>query len=322
MPTRDQRPRSTMRPRRAVGVALVAFCGALLASCSNAQPSGGAAADGLIALIAGKDATSLVGWDGAAGAPLPIKLPTGEVTWIAPGRADVLVAVLADGKTATSDPVHLGKSLAWRPVKALGQSGHPLKGPDVFATWDPAGGRFATLAGDLDSGDGVRVVVVDPSAGTALEIPLDRAVVPAPPVWIDADRFLLVTGDAADPLSVIVDTKTGGLDDGPANARLLATAANGRRIATMGAEGDPVVVRDTTGWLTGDGSSIASIDPPNGSTTAIGFALDATGERLVVAWAARDGTVSLAVHDGTLGWRRVAQPDIGKARGAVVAFRR
>jgi hypothetical protein len=83
-----------------------------------------------------------------------------------------------------------------------------------------------------------------------------------------------------------------------------------------------VVIRDTAGWLNGDGSSIATIAPPSGSTTAIAFALDATGQRLAIAWASSDGTVTLAVHDGRSDWRRVAQPKIGPARGAVVAWLR
>ena len=104
--------------------------------------------------------------------------------------------------------------------------------------------------------------------------------------------------------------------------RLVATSANGKRTATMAGQGAPVVVRDTTGWLAEDGSSIASIDPPDDKSTAIAFALDATGQRLAIAWAGRDGKVQLAVHDGRSGWRRVAQPKIGQARGAVVAWMR
>ena len=157
----------------------------------------------------------------------PIKLPQGETTWISAGRAAVLAATLASGKTATSDPVHLGKPLAWRPVKAKVPTGETPAGPDYFATWDPEGGRFATLAGDLLSGDGIRVVLVDPSARTAFEITLDRSVVAAPPVWIDGDRVVVVTGDAAAPTSAIVDTTTGEIGDGPAGARLLATSATG-----------------------------------------------------------------------------------------------
>ena len=293
-----------------------------LAACADGQSSDEAVVDGLVAFVAGPDRTSLVGWDSRGGDGIAITLPKGDATWVATGRADVLAVVLANGTTATSDPVHLGKALKWRAIKAVGPTGDAPKGPFYFATWDPDGGRYAMLAGDLSSGEDIRVVLVDPSVGTAFEIPLDRAVLAAPPVWIADDRLVLVSGDAAAPLTTIVDTTTGELDDGPADARLLAASANGRRIATMAGQGAPVVVRDTDGWLNGDGSSVASIDPPSGSSTAIGFALDAAGERLVIAWATDDEAVSLAVHDGGSGWRRLARPSIGPARGAVVAWRR
>ena len=58
------------------------------------------------------------------------------------------------GTTATSDPIHLGRPLVWRPVKAIDPTGETPVGPDYFVAWDPEGGRFATLAGDLLSGDG------------------------------------------------------------------------------------------------------------------------------------------------------------------------
>lgn len=165
-------------------------------------------------------------------------------------------------------------------------------------------------------------MLVDPSAQTAFEITLDRSVVAAPPVWIDGDRVAVVTGDAAAPTSAIVDTTTGEIGDGPAGARLLATSVTGRRIATMAAQGAPIVIHDTAGWLAGDGSQIGSIAPPGGSTTAIAFALDSSGQRLAVAWAAQDGSVTIAIHDGRSDWRRVAQPKIGPASGAVVAWLR
>src|SRR5258707_426292 len=77
--------------------------------------------------------------------------------------------------------------------------------------------------------------------------------------WLGAGRVVLVRGDAAAPLAGIVDTTASDGTDGPSGNRLLATSADGKRIATMAGQGDPVVVRDTTGWLGGDGSSIASI---------------------------------------------------------------
>lgn len=314
-------PRGTTGLRRAAGAAVAVICSLILGACSNPTPSGTAASDGLIALVADTSGTSLVGWDGNGGG-IAIALPDGATAWVATGRAGVIAASLTDGTLMTSDPVQFGRPLAWRPVQATTAAGGAPAGPDSFVAWDPDGGRFATLAGNLLTGEEIRVVVIDPSARSAREIPLHRPVAPAPPAWLDDARLVVVTGDAAAPTATIVDTTNGGLSDGPVGARLVATSANGRRIATMATQGAPVVVRDTTGWLDGDGSSIASVDPPNGSSTAIAFALDAAGQRLVIAWAAKDGSVTLAVHDARQGWRRVAQPRIGGARGAVVAWRR
>jgi hypothetical protein len=276
----------------------------------------------LVALVATADATSLVGWGPTAAKAVPIKLPKGDTTWIATGRADVLAAALTNGTTATSDPVHLGKTLAWRSVKAKDANGDTPTGHQNYVTWDPEGGRYATLAGDLLSGDGIDVVLIDPTAGSAIQIPIDRSVVAAPPVWIGPDQLVVVTGDASSPLATIVDTETGDLSDGPVGARLLAGSADGKRVATMDAPGDPVVIRDTEAWLGGDGSSVASIALPSGMTSAIAFALDATGQRFVVAWQAQDGSVTLNVYDGRSGWKRASKPTIGNAKGAVVAWRR
>ena len=321
-PTRPlSRPTDQRRAHRALGAALVVAT-MMVGACSSPKGSADAALDGLIALAADTTRTSLLGWDTRGGDGVAITLPKGDAVWVATGRAGVLAVTFADGGLATSDPVQLGKKLAWRTVKAVGPSGVAPKGPHYFAVWDPQGGRFASLAGDLLAGDQIRVVLIDPSAGTAFEIPLDRPVPAAPPAWIDGDRLVVVTGDAAQPASLIVDTTTSAMTEGPIGARLVATSANARRIATMAGQGAPVVVRDTAGWLSGDGSSIASVDPPASSSTAIAFALDTTGQRLVIAWAAKDGTVTIAVHDGASAWRRVAQPKIGSARGAVVAWRR
>ena len=317
-----RRPRPQRRLAIAIGLVLVAAGAVLLAGCASPDPSADAAPDGLLALVADGGDTTLTGWTAGGTKGVPIRLPNGDITWISAGRADVLAATTAAGKTATSDPLHAGKPLAWRTVNPKDPTGKAPDGDLYFATWDPEGGRFATLAGDLLSTDPVRVVLVDPSLSTAFEIEVNRSVVAAPPAWIGDDRLVVVTGDAAKPTSAIVDTTTGEVTDGPAGARQIAASVNGRRVATMAGQGAPVVVRDTAGWLAGDGSSIASIEPPDGTTTAISFALDAAGQRLAVAWAADDGSVKLAVHDGRSDWRRVAQPAIGKARGAVVGWLR
>ncbi len=303
---------------------LAAFIGlvGLLAACAGSGPAAAATPNGLVALVAGPDGVHLLGWATDPGSPTPIALPDGDTTWIATGRADVLAATLADGSVATSDPVRLGATLDWRTVQAVGPDGVPVPTTAYFATWDPGGGRYATLDGDLASGNGVHVTVTDPTSRTALEIAIDRSVLAAPPTWIGSERIVVVTGDSSAPSSVILATTGGGLTDGPDGSRLLAASANGQRVATMAGRGAPVVIHDTTGWLDSDGSSLASIDPPDKGSTAIALALDDDGQRVAIAWSSTDGSVSLAVHDAASGWRRIATPEIGPARGAVVAWRR
>ena len=76
-------------------------------------------------------------------------------------------------------------------------------------------------------------------------------------------------------------------------------------IATSAGPGAPVVLRSTKGWLTDDGTSIGSVEVPEGFVEATALALDATGRRLAIVWLHEDGTTQCDVHDGDDGWRRV-----------------
>jgi hypothetical protein len=304
-----------------VAVAAV-LAGIIVAGCTS-QESNARVPTGLLALTGSGDSTTLTAWDANRSKGTPVDLPNGGTTWISAGRARVLVATLAKGTTATSRPVDLGNDTTWRTVKPKeAPSGDAPPSPFAFATWDPSGGRYAVLGGDLLSNDPISVVLVDPTVSTAFDIPLGRDVVAAPPAWIDADRLVVVTGDVSSPTSAIVDTTTGEIADGPAGARLIVASANGKRVATMAKQGAPVMVRDTAGWLGDDGSAIGSVAPPDGVSTAISFALDATGQRLAIAWMGDNGKVTIAVHDGTTNWTRVAEPKIPSASGAVVAWMR
>src|SRR6476646_7351455 len=111
MPTPIRSGRLSVRVRRVFGPALALVCVAVIAGCSDPGPSAGVTPDGLIALVAKGDSTTLLGWETTAAKPVPIKLPKGDTTWIATGRADVLAAALANGQTATSDPLHLDTPL-------------------------------------------------------------------------------------------------------------------------------------------------------------------------------------------------------------------
>src|SRR3954467_2228504 len=146
---RRSMPTSSHR-RLPLTAAWVAFV-VLAAACSNPGASGESAAapDGLIALVADGADTKLVGWDAGGDEPIAITMPDGDVVWVATGLKDVLAAVRDDGTSATSDPVRLGKELAWRDVDAKDPSGTTPAGPAYFAAWEPDGGRYAMLAGDL-----------------------------------------------------------------------------------------------------------------------------------------------------------------------------
>jgi hypothetical protein len=316
-PTPVRRPLSTARALAAV----VALAGLVAAACTSPE-SASAVPDGLLALTGSGDSTALTAWDAERTKGTPVDLPDGGTTWISAGRARVLVATMAKGTTATSRPIDLGNDTTWRTIKAKGTTGDSPPGPLAFATWQPGGGRYAALGGDLLSDDPIAVVLIDPSVSTAFDIPVGRDVVAAPPAWIDGDRLVVVTGDAGSPTSAIVDTTNEDVTDGPKGARLIAASANGKRVATMAKQGAPVMVRDMDSWLAGDGTAIGSVAPPEGVSSAISFALDATGQRLAIAWAGDDGKITLAVHAASSDWARVAQPKIPTASGAVVAWMR
>jgi hypothetical protein len=322
MPARTTATRQGAERRHATGAALGLAVVLAVAGCASPAPSGGATADGLLALTAGADRPSLVGWRNADPRGIPVDLPHGDTTWISVGRANVLAATVGDAGLATSDPLHLGEALVWRFVDAEDASGSAPPDQGFFATWDPAGGIVAELVGDLASGAGISVIRIDPSVGTALAIPIDRQVVAAPPAWVAADRLILVTGDATTPTAALVDTSTGVISDGPGGARLVATSANLDRVATMAGPGEPIVIRDLGGWLAGETATLGSVEPPDGVSTAVAIALDTSGQRLAVAWSTAARAVELAVYDGRSGWRRTAEPTLKATRGAAIAWQR
>jgi len=148
--------------------------------------------------------------------------------------------------------------------------------------------------------------------------PLARSVVAAPPAWIDSNRLVVVTGDAGEPTATIVDAETGELSDGPPGARLIATSATAAGSPPWpGRAPRSSSVTRPPGWGTTDRRSRRS--HPRRGDDGHRIRLDATGQRLVIAWADRKGAVTLAIHDARADWRRIAQPAIGPARGAVVA---
>lgn len=313
--------------RHADFVALaLALATTTLTGCGPAATVDSAAAEGLYVLAPDAGgAARLTLWTGAPGedATRDVALPAAATTWVSSGRARVLAATLLDGSLLTSDPVDADDSadLVWRPVEARDLAGKASDDPAWFVTWDPQGGRFATITGDLPGGADVALTLIDPTTSSVFVIPLGRALLPSAPVWIGEDRVALVGGTTAEPQAIVVDTATGEIQDGPPGARRLATSADASVIATTGGPGSPVVLYATAGWRSGSRDAIASIDGPDGEAQATSMALDPKGQRLAIVWQGGAGGVRLEVHTRTAAWRQATTVDaVGSA--AAVAWSR
>ena len=307
-----------MRPAASRSLAAVLVLGILLVAGCVAGGSS-PALEGLLLLTGDLESTGLQAWfeDTPAGDGVDIVVPD-RTTWVAAGRADVLVVSLADGSLRFSDPVRAGDKPDWQPPQATLVTGDQAEGPMYFPSWDPEGGRVAALAGALDADP--RLVLIDPSVDSAFEIDLGRPVAAAPPAWVGPDLVAVVTGPGDAPTSILVDTTSSDTTPGPSGARLLATSADGETLAAVEPGAEPVVVRTTAAWLDRGGAIVASVDPPDGAVSVTSMALDATGDRLAVAWLEAGGSIRIECYDGSDDWRRVTSPSADGAAGAVVAW--
>jgi hypothetical protein len=308
--------------RRVPPLAALAVAAALaLSGCADAPAdTAPPRLDGLLLLTGDLRATTAI--DTCVGQPCRMEVvdaPDGT-TWIASGRRGVLAATLVDATLRTSDPLDPGGGQSWKQPKLVDAEGAAVDGPFMFPGWDPAGTRFAALAGQLD--DDPRLVVVDPTEGTALEILLDAPVVPAPPVWLGKDRIAVVTGEDTDLTTTVITVTTGDPGPGPDGARLLATAADARTIAVARPGREPVKLLATSDWLAGGGSTVASIDPPDKAVAATSLALDADGSRLAIAWLTEDGTVRVLAYTRAGDWRPAEVTGKRNPAAAVVAWSR
>jgi hypothetical protein len=317
------------RPGRRAAATLAVLL--LLAAC---QADAGAAeqpAEGLLVLTGGDAAELAVlaaKQDSEEPVAIGLPLPDDDATWISAGKDGTLVGSTAGGGLQTSDPVDLGgpaadlAGLEWRPVEAAEESGGSLAMPASFPTWDPGGRRFAALGGDLSGGGDMHLLLVDPGESKATSVALKRALLTAPPAWLDGQRVAMVIGSQDEPATIVVDTATGKVTKGPAGERRLATSGDGSVIATSAGPGAPILLRSSRGWLADDGTSTGSVEVPDGFVDAISLALDQSGRRLAIVWLGEDGVPRYDVHDGTDGWRRVWSQPLPGASAAVVAWLR
>ncbi|HWL91693.1 MAG TPA: hypothetical protein VNP90_10060, partial [Actinomycetota bacterium] len=309
------------RPGRRAAATLAVLL--LLAACGADAGSAEQPADGLLVLST-DEPSSL---DVLATRPesneaiaIGLPLPVDGATWISAGRGGILVATTTDGGMVTSDPVDPRgsavdvASVAWRQVDVKDESGASLPSRIWSTTWDPSGLRFAAFSGDRGA---YSLLLVEPKEGTLTTIPLDMPLLAEAPVWLDDNRLALVRGRVQAPDSSVLDTTDGKISKGPPGELHLASSADGSVVATSAGPGKPVVLRSSKGWLADDGTSIGSVEVPEGFTEAIRLALDATGRRLAIVWLHEDGTTESHVHDGADGWRRVLA-----TRGGEIAWLR
>ena len=324
---RTRRPTLGTVVRRALFafVLVVAFV-----ACQADAAGDGGTTDGLLILAKGESPVLevLVGGQDAEGpVPVVVPLPAANTNWIAAGGGGILAATTTNGRLFVSDPVDPGGSAAalagldWQRADATDGS-TAFEGPAWYVTWDPGGRTYALLAGDLLGSGDMRLVVVDTARPAPVEIALQRPLLAAPPVWLDADRIALVTGASAAPETLVVEVASGEVSEGPAGARRIAVSGDGKVVATSGGPDAPIVIRSTRAWLAEDGTSTGTIAPPDGVTEAIAIALDADGQRLAVVWLSADGAPRYDIHDGTDGWRRVFDATVPGATSAAVAWLR
>jgi hypothetical protein len=314
--------------RRSAPVAVVAVAACLvliLGACGPEPDRRDTRLAGLALLIAdrtGAASLSVGVQDGDAVVSRDVDLPGPATTWTSQGHDGVLVATLADGTLRISDPLPSdGSGPAWHKVTATDPGGDPPAGPFWFPTWDPDGGRFAAIAGDLSGSRDGSIVLVDPTTRASFTIALGRAVLPAPPAWLDGDRVAVVGGTAAAPTALIVDTTSGDVTDGPTGARFLATSADGSTVASLDASRRIVTIRDSATWLGGADTTVGSLEADDEDGQLTSLALDQAGSRLALAWATKDGPLRIDVHERADGWRRVGSQTIDDgARGAVVGW--
>lgn len=308
--------------RRRLVVALLALTVvAALAGCEQEREDE-TLTDGLLVLSGDVGSVRLTVREDDGARSRGIELPDAGTSWVSAGRANVLLAVLVDGRTYVSDP--LGEDdPTWRLVEPVTLTDQPPEPPLFYGTWDPPGGAYAQLGADFAEGGGMRAVVVDPGLEQAVEVPMNEGrPVAAPAAWIDDDRLVLIAATSEGTAAVIVDSASQGSEPGPTGVQLVATSADAATVAVWRGDGTPVEIQSTTAWLAGEPGSV-EIDPPDGAALPMVLALDANGDRLAVVWGDEGGAPSgITVHAAERDWERVATLDLGEANAATVAWLR
>ena len=308
--------------RRTALVAILALTVVAGAASCEQQTEDAALTAGLLVLSGDVGSVTLRVRDDGGSRGRRIELPDPATSWVAAGRANVLLATLVDGSTYVSDPLG-DDDPEWRLVEPVTSNDRPPEPPLFFGTWDPPGGAYAQLGADFSGNSGMRAVVTDPALEQAVEVTMDeRDALPAPAAWIDDDRIVLISGEGDATGAMIIDSATQEFEPGPAGVRLVATSGDAQMAAAWPGPDREVEVLATEAWLAGEPSNVR-VAPPDGSSMPVVMALDEPGDRLAVVWADDEGTpTTITVHAASRDWARVATLELGEASAATVAWLR
>ena len=201
-------------------------------------------------------------------------------------------------------PFGPGERPAWREVPVDDGGRQWLGQPLADAVIAPRGDQIAVVAADPASGlaDG-HLVIVDPAGR-----PSHARVLPGrwdgrAPAWLTSSRVAVSTRDTSDTTGLtIVDLGTGALDRWGRSIAAFAVSNDGRTIAWQ--DGDDRRVRAGPLDRTLAGGAVLSLPADPAARLAAQVLLDATGQRLGVAWLdeAGDTTAYTVYRKDADGW--------------------
>lgn len=241
--------------------------------------------------------------DGVLETMLP--LPVDDIQWVSgdPGRG--LVATAGPGGWIfLTAPFGLGDRPGWReiPVDAGGREwlGQPL----ADAVADPRGEAIAVVAADPASGlaDG-HLVIVDPTGRPSRARVLPGRWDGRAPAWLTSTRVTVSTRDATDTTGLtIVDLGTGALERWGARIAAFAVSMDGRTIAWQDHDDGRIRAGPLARALAD--RAVDRLPPDPGARQAAQMLLDATGQRLGIAWLddAGDTTAWTVYRKDAGGW--------------------
>jgi hypothetical protein len=242
----------------------------------------------------------LASLDGDIGTRLP--LPDGDVRWTAGDPSRGLVATIGPtGRIYLSGPIDAGDGPTWREVRVDAATRRWLGQSLADAIVDPEGHAIVAVAADPAGGreDG-RLVILDPSSGSARVVTLNGRWDGRAPAWIGSDRVAVSTRDTADETALTIVDLAGG-----------ASRRWGSAIGAFAISGDGATIayqdRNDARILVGpfdparDAGALAELPSEGRPRVAAQLLLDATGRRLAVAWLDDAGdTTALAVYERTI----------------------